>query len=97
MRYKSILLIYLQLLNFSLCKNNNENYNGISDEVTMKESGLSSNNKAFINSWVMFDENGKLLSNNWGDDLNFHFLNKILMLILNIMIIKKKKQVKIIV
>jgi len=43
----------------------------------MKESGLSSNNKAFINSWVMFDENGKLLSNNWGDDLNFHFLNKI--------------------
>jgi len=77
MSYKIILLIYLQLLNFSFCKSNNENYHGISDKVTSEESVLSKNNRAFINSWVKFDKNGKLLPNNWGDDLNFHFLNKI--------------------
>ena len=33
--------------------------------------------KALINTWVRFDKNGKLLPNNWGDELNFNFLGSI--------------------
>lgn len=32
---------------------------------------------AKINSWVKFNNNGTLISNNWGDDINFTFLNNI--------------------
>ena len=30
-----------------------------------------------VNSWVKFDKKGTLMSNNWGDDINFTFLNNI--------------------
>ena len=30
-----------------------------------------------VNSWVKFNNHGALLSNNWGDDINFTFLNSI--------------------
>lgn len=40
--------------------------------------GKTENPKAkMVNSWVKFDNNGKLISNNWGDDINFTFLNGI--------------------
>lgn len=30
-----------------------------------------------VNSWVKFNKNGTLISNNWGDDINFTFLSSI--------------------
>lgn len=31
-----------------------------------------------VNSWVKFDRHGKIMPNNWGDDINFTFLKNIL-------------------
>jgi len=66
MNYKFVFLIYLLISKFI----NGENTN---DDIK----NIKQNNRVFINSWVKFDKKNKILPNNWGDDINFHFLNEI--------------------